>query len=155
VTAALEEGEWSVVRHGRTLPPGKNRYPFYRSLGGGEGFVTDTNNFTQLIRNTSNIKLTNHEILKFGSVQQMSNIMHKKNQSFQTTNTYVFPMTHTAVTTISIYSMYHVLTVALLFPKYHPTVLSQFPNTLSLPVHILLCCTEQFCNCQLLNDHRL
>ena len=34
MTAALEGGEWSVARHGRTLPPGKTRYPFYRRLGG-------------------------------------------------------------------------------------------------------------------------
>jgi len=34
MTAALEGGEWSAARPGRTLSPGKNRYPFYRSLGG-------------------------------------------------------------------------------------------------------------------------
>ena len=33
-TAALEGGEWSGARLGRTLPPGKTRYPFYRRLGG-------------------------------------------------------------------------------------------------------------------------
>ena len=26
--------EWSAARPGRTLPPGKTRYPFYRRLGG-------------------------------------------------------------------------------------------------------------------------
>ena len=36
MTAALE-GEWSTARPGRTLPPGKNRYPFYRRLGGPQG----------------------------------------------------------------------------------------------------------------------
>jgi len=30
-------GEWSAARPGRTLPPGKTRYPFYRSLGGSQG----------------------------------------------------------------------------------------------------------------------
>jgi len=34
MTAALEGREWSAARRGRTLPPGKNRYPFYRRLGG-------------------------------------------------------------------------------------------------------------------------
>ena len=34
MTAALEEGEWSAARPGRTSPPGKTRYPFYRRLGG-------------------------------------------------------------------------------------------------------------------------
>ena len=34
MTAALEGGEWSAARPGRTLPPGKSRYPFYRRLGG-------------------------------------------------------------------------------------------------------------------------
>jgi len=35
--AALEGGEWSAVRPGRILPPGKKRYPFYMSLGGPQG----------------------------------------------------------------------------------------------------------------------
>jgi len=34
MTAALEGGEWSVARPGRTLPTVKTLYPFYRSLGG-------------------------------------------------------------------------------------------------------------------------
>ena len=37
MTAALEGGEWSAARPGRTLPPGKTRYPFYRRLGGFQG----------------------------------------------------------------------------------------------------------------------
>ena len=34
MTAALEGGEWSAARLGRTLPPGKTQYPFYRRLDG-------------------------------------------------------------------------------------------------------------------------
>jgi len=34
MAAALEGGEWSAARPGRTLPPGKTRYPFYKRLGG-------------------------------------------------------------------------------------------------------------------------
>jgi len=34
MTAALEGGEWSAARPGRTLPPGTTRYPLYRRLGG-------------------------------------------------------------------------------------------------------------------------
>ena len=37
MTAALEGGEWSAARPGRTLPPGKKRYPFYMRLGGPQG----------------------------------------------------------------------------------------------------------------------
>jgi hypothetical protein len=37
MTSALEEGEWSAARPGRTLPPGKTRYPLYRRLGGPQG----------------------------------------------------------------------------------------------------------------------
>jgi len=37
MTVALEGGEWSAVRPGRTLPKGKTRYPFYRKLGGPQG----------------------------------------------------------------------------------------------------------------------
>ena len=37
MTAALEGGEWSATLPGRTLPPGKTRYPFYRRLGEPQG----------------------------------------------------------------------------------------------------------------------
>jgi hypothetical protein len=37
MTAALEVGEWSAARPGRTLPPEKNWYPFYRRLGVPQG----------------------------------------------------------------------------------------------------------------------
>ena len=30
-------GEWSAARPGRILPPGKNRYPLFRRLGGPQG----------------------------------------------------------------------------------------------------------------------
>ena len=33
----IRRGEWSAARPGRTLPPGKTRYPFYRKLGGSQG----------------------------------------------------------------------------------------------------------------------
>ena len=36
MTAVLEGGECSAARPGRTLPPGKTRYPFYRRLGGSQ-----------------------------------------------------------------------------------------------------------------------
>jgi len=44
MTAALEEGEWSAARPGRTLPLGKTRYPFYRRLGGPQGRSGRTEN---------------------------------------------------------------------------------------------------------------
>ena len=37
--------EWSAARPGRTLPPGKNRYPFYRRLGGPQGRSRRAENF--------------------------------------------------------------------------------------------------------------
>jgi len=37
MTTALEGGEWSAARPGRTLPPGKTRCLFYRRLGGPQG----------------------------------------------------------------------------------------------------------------------
>ena len=37
MTVALERGEWSAARPGRTLPPEKTRYPLYRRLGGPQG----------------------------------------------------------------------------------------------------------------------
>ena len=38
MTAALEVGEWTAARPGRTLPLEKTRYPFYRRLGGPQGW---------------------------------------------------------------------------------------------------------------------
>jgi len=37
MTAALEVGEWSAARPGRTLRPGKTLYSFYMRLGGPQG----------------------------------------------------------------------------------------------------------------------
>jgi hypothetical protein len=37
MTTALEGGEGSASRPGRSLPPGKTRYPLYRRLGGAQG----------------------------------------------------------------------------------------------------------------------
>ena len=37
MTSALERGEGSASRRGRTLPLGKTRYPFYMRLGGPQG----------------------------------------------------------------------------------------------------------------------
>ena len=37
MTSALEGGEWSAARPGRTLPPGKTQYHFYRGLCGPQG----------------------------------------------------------------------------------------------------------------------
>ena len=37
MTAALEGGEWLAACPGRTLPPEKFRYPFYRRQGGSQG----------------------------------------------------------------------------------------------------------------------
>ena len=37
MTTALEGGEGSASRTGRSLPPGKTRYPLYRRLGGPQG----------------------------------------------------------------------------------------------------------------------
>ena len=44
MTTALEGGEWSAARPGRTLPPGKTRYQFYRRLGGPQGRSGRTEN---------------------------------------------------------------------------------------------------------------
>ena len=37
MTAAVEVDEWLAARPGRTLPPGKTRYTFYKKLGGPQG----------------------------------------------------------------------------------------------------------------------
>jgi len=37
MTSAVEGGEWSAARLGRSLLPGKIRYPLYRRLSGPQG----------------------------------------------------------------------------------------------------------------------
>jgi hypothetical protein len=37
MTNGTRSGEWSASRPGRSLPPGKTRYPLYRRLGGHQG----------------------------------------------------------------------------------------------------------------------
>jgi len=48
MTAVLEGGEWSAARPGRTLHPGKNRYPLYRRLGGLQGRSGPTKNLVPI-----------------------------------------------------------------------------------------------------------
>ena len=38
MTVALDGGEWSAARPGRTLPPRKTRYPFYWRPGEPQGW---------------------------------------------------------------------------------------------------------------------
>jgi len=44
MTAALEGGEWSAASPGRTLPPGKTQYPFYRRLSEPQGLSGQAEN---------------------------------------------------------------------------------------------------------------
>ena len=52
MTAALEGGEWSAARPGRTLPPGKTWNPFYRRLGGPQGRSGRTENLVNDFHNS-------------------------------------------------------------------------------------------------------
>ena len=74
MTAALEGGEWSAARPGRTLPPGKTRYPFYRRLGGSQSRSGRAKNLVPTgirsrtvqpvetyINTTSNLKIDHHK----------------------------------------------------------------------------------------------
>jgi len=38
MTTALERGDWSAALPGHMLSPGKTWYPFYRRLGGHQGW---------------------------------------------------------------------------------------------------------------------
>jgi len=62
MTAALEAGEWSAVRPGRNLPPGKTMYPLYRRLvthqgrsGGAENLATPAFDPRTYIRNVKQL----------------------------------------------------------------------------------------------------
>jgi hypothetical protein len=48
MTTALEGGEGSASRPGRSLPPGKTRYPLYRRLGGPQGWSGQVQNISPL-----------------------------------------------------------------------------------------------------------
>ena len=45
---STRRGEWSAARPGRTLPPGKTRYPLYRRLGGPQGRFGRTENLVPI-----------------------------------------------------------------------------------------------------------
>ena len=64
MTAVLEGGEWSATRPGRTLPPEKTRYPFYRRLGRPQGRS----------RRTENLVLTG---IWFRTVQPLSQSLYR------------------------------------------------------------------------------
>ena len=61
MTAALEAGEWSAARPGRTLPPGKTRYPLYRKLIGPQGLSGRAENLVP----TAIFLITNLLILQY------------------------------------------------------------------------------------------
>ena len=70
MTAALERGEWSAGRPGRTLPLGKTRYPFYRRLDGPQGrsgraenlVPTGTRSTTTTTTTTTNTNNSNNSV---------------------------------------------------------------------------------------------
>jgi hypothetical protein len=94
--------------------------------------------------------------MKLKKIYQFNKTFRYTVQDIPTFSNYQTPWfphdTHSSNHHIDIQS---VPTVVLPFHMYHPTVLSHFPSTVTLPVHILLCPTEQFCKCQLLNDQTL
>jgi len=55
MTAALE-GQWSAARTGRTLPPGKTRYPFYRRLGEPQGRFVRAENLVPIEIRSRNVQ---------------------------------------------------------------------------------------------------
>jgi len=66
-------GKWSAARPGRTLPPGKTRYPFYRRLGGPQGRSGRVENLVPTgIRSrtvqpvVSSHRLSNYRLIKYG-----------------------------------------------------------------------------------------
>ena len=69
MTAALEGGEWSAAHPGRTLPPGKTRYPFYRSLGGPQGWSERAENLVPTgiwdVLNITDTRFTLYEIWSY------------------------------------------------------------------------------------------
>jgi len=61
MTTALEGGEWSVARPGRSLPPGKTRYPFDRRLGGPQGMSGRAENLVSTgIRSPDRLAVASH-----------------------------------------------------------------------------------------------
>ena len=71
MTAALEGGEWSAARHGRTLPPGKARYTFY-SLTAWCRVLLEKLTGLQLVKKFPAFRGTRRFITAFTSVRHLS-----------------------------------------------------------------------------------
>ena len=71
MTAALEGGEWSAARPGRTLPPGKTRYPLHRRLGGPQGRSGRAGNLvpTDIRSRKKKLQGALHNVWGYGSLQ--------------------------------------------------------------------------------------
>jgi len=82
VTAALEGGEWSAARPGRTLPPGKTRYPFYRRLGGPQGRSGLAENLVPIGIRSRTVKPVAQ------SLYRLSYSAHNNNKTYNNYNNY-------------------------------------------------------------------
>ena len=94
MTATIEGGEWLAARYGRTLHPGKTRYPFYRRLGGPNGRSGRAENLVptgirpRTVQTKFNIFLSfNKSSLMYFSAYkcgQFSNFAQRRNQEWKT-----------------------------------------------------------------------
>ena len=66
MTAALERGEWSEARPGRTLPPRENRYPFYKRLGEPQGRSERAENLVPTAIRSRTVQYNGHRVFPGG-----------------------------------------------------------------------------------------
>ena len=88
MTAALEGGEWSAARPGRTLPPGKTRYPLYRRLGGPQGRSGRAENLFPTGIRSRTVQLVAQSLYRLSYPGSTTSSNHKKKQPYWTRNTY-------------------------------------------------------------------
>jgi len=78
MTAALEGGEWSATRPGRTSPPGKTRYLFYRRLGGPQDRLGRSENLVPIGIRSKKVVSTDNYTLRTLLHQELKKKTHLK-----------------------------------------------------------------------------
>jgi len=115
MTAALEGGEWSAARPGRTLTPGKNRYLLYRRLGGPQGRSGRTENLVPTGIRSRTVQLVVSRYTDWATRPTYTykyiyihthTYIYVYIYTYTHTHTYVFTHTYTYIYCIYIYILY-------------------------------------------------
>jgi len=111
MTAALEGDEWSAAHLGRTLPPGKTQYPFYRRLAGPQGRSGWVKNLVP----TGIRSRTIQHVAQ--SLYRLSYLAHTHTHTHTHTHIYIY-MRHLTFFLVSFFKLNVLLRIVFISPAY-------------------------------------